>query len=154
MRAAAEGAILRVDAKALGRKSFRSTNIFAGAKTFREANQGGDPVRSPISKALLVGTLAMLAGCATTTEYVAPLPVEATLTNYTGKTIARIDYQSCGDSAGTWSQLGVGPVASGGTATFQLPAPCVNMNAFYEDGRLAGTQTGVKREFPFKWTLS
>lgn len=111
-------------------------------------------MRSAITKSLLIGTLALLAGCATTTEYVAPLPVEATVSNYTGKTIARIDYQSCGDAAGTWSQLGVGPVASGGTATFQLPAPCVNMNAFYEDGRLAGTQTGVKRDFPFKWTLS
>jgi len=111
-------------------------------------------VRSPISKMLLVGTLALLAACTTTTEYVAPLPVEATLTNYTGKTIARIDYQSCGDAAGSWSQLGIGAVASGATATFQLPTACVNMNAFYEDGRLAGSQTGVKRDFPFKWTLS
>ena len=111
-------------------------------------------MRSPITKIILAGALATLAGCATTTDYVAPLPVEATLTNYTGKTIARIDYQSCGDAAGSWAQLGVGPVAAGGTTTFQLPAACVNMNAFYEDGRLAGSQTGVKRDFPFKWTLS
>ncbi|MDO9490195.1 MAG: hypothetical protein Q7J32_17625 [Sphingomonadaceae bacterium] len=111
-------------------------------------------MRSPLRNTLVICGLAMLAGCTTTTEYVAPLPVEATVTNYTGKTIARIDYQSCGDAAGSWAQLGVGPVASGGTATFQLPTACVNMNAFYEDGRLAGSQTGVKRDFPFKWTLS
>lgn len=111
-------------------------------------------MRSPFKDALIFGGLATLAGCATTTEYVAPLPVEATVTNYTGKTIARIDYQSCGDASGSWAQLGVGPVASGRTATFQLPTACVNMNAFYEDGRLAGSQTGVKRDFPFKWTLS
>lgn len=111
-------------------------------------------MRSFITRTLAVAGLALLAGCATTTDYVAPLPVEATISNYTGRTIARIDYQSCGDAAGVWSQLGVGPIAPGATATFQLPTACVNMNAFHDDGRLAGSQTGVKRDFPFKWTLS
>jgi hypothetical protein len=111
-------------------------------------------VRSSISKLAALAALSLVAACSTTTDYVAPLPVEATVTNYTGKTIARIDYQSCGDSADSWSPLAISPVAPGGSAQFQLPAPCVNMNAYYEDGRTAGSQTGVKREFPFKWTLS
>lgn len=107
-----------------------------------------------VSKIVAAGAFALLAACTTTSDYVAPLPVEATVTNYTGKTIARIDYQSCEDSSGNWSQLAIGPIGPGGTSTFQLPAPCVNMNAYYDDGRVAGSQTGVKREFPFKWTLS
>lgn len=111
-------------------------------------------MHSFITKLFAIGGLALVASCATPANYVAPLPVEATITNYTGRTISRVDYQSCGDAAGVWSQLGIAPIASGATATFQLPTACVNMNAFHDDGRMAGSQTGVKRDFPFKWTLS
>jgi hypothetical protein len=111
-------------------------------------------MRSIITKAAAFGALALLGACATTTEYVAPLPVEATLSNFTGRTIARVEYQTCGDSSGNWSPLSIGEVAPGQSTKFQLPADCVNMNAYHDNGRLAGSQTGVKRDFPFKWTLS
>ncbi len=111
-------------------------------------------MRSFVTQAVALGSLMLLGACATTTEYVAPLPVEASLSNYTGRAITRVDYQACGDSAGNWSPLSIGSVAPGGTVKFQLPADCVNMNAYNDAGKLVGTQTGVKRDFPFKWTLS
>lgn len=111
-------------------------------------------MRFSITNIAAIAALSLVAACATTSEYVAPLPVEARITNNLGKTISRIDYQSCDNSAGGWSQLAVGEIAPGGTVTVQLPAPCVNMNAYNSDGRLVGSQTGVKREFPFTWTLS
>jgi hypothetical protein len=98
--------------------------------------------------------LMALAGCATSTNYVAPLPVEATITNYTGKSIARVEYQTCGSAPESWSALGMGAVPSGGSSKFDLPAPCVNLRALADDGRVVGTQTGVRRDFPFKWTVS
>ena len=110
-------------------------------------------MRSTIARLAALAALSLVAACSTTTDYVAPLPVEATITNRMGKTISRIDYQTCEDTSG-WSQLAVGEIAPGGSVRVQLPAPCVNMNAFNSDGRLVGSQTGVKREFPFTWTLS
>ena len=111
-------------------------------------------MRSIVIRSAALGALSLLGACATTTEYVAPLPVEATLANFTGRTISRVEYQACGDSSGNWSPLSIGTVAPGGSVKFQLPADCVNMNAYNDNGKLAGSQTGVKRDFPFKWTLS
>jgi len=82
------------------------------------------------------------------------LPVTATVSNYTGRPIARIDYQPCGAGEGSWQPLPIGTLPAGASAQFQLPAACVNLTAFYGDGKVAGQQTGVKRDFPFTWTIS
>jgi hypothetical protein len=100
-----------------------------------------------------VGAFA-LQGCETMPpSQVEVLPVQATVSNFSGKTIASINYQSCGAPADEWSPVAVGTIASGGTATFDLPAACVNLQAFYSDGKLAGSQSGVRREFPFSWVI-
>lgn len=80
-------------------------------------------------------------------------PVTATVSNSSGKSITAITYQPCGDDSGSWMPISVGPIASGSSSTFDLPADCVNMQAFYADGKLAGSQTGVRRDFPFSWVI-
>lgn len=101
----------------------------------------------------LVFALAGLSACATVpTSDVTIKPVTATVSNLSGKTVSSINYQPC-DETGSWLPLGVGPIASGNSATFDIPAPCVNLQAFYSDGRLAGSQSGVRRDFPFSWVI-
>lgn len=96
----------------------------------------------------------LLSGCVTeSTGYVAQKPIDAEIVNSTGKTIARVNYQSC-DAPDGWRELAIGPLPSGNMTKFQLPEPCVNLQAFYADGKTAGSQTGVKREYPFRWVLS
>ncbi|WCT73814.1 hypothetical protein PQ455_00865 [Sphingomonas naphthae] len=103
---------------------------------------------------LLVAAALNLSGCATTTASIPVAPVAATIANQTGKTIARVEYQACGAPAESWSPLALGAVGSGRALKFELPEACVNMTAYFEDGRVAGTQVGVRRDFPFTWTLS
>lgn len=104
-------------------------------------------------KLALMGLGAALAigGCATTPSGPDINPVMATVFNQTGQSIDSIRYQSCGSTE--WLPVPVAAVPSGARAQFQLPAPCVNLIAYYPDGRTAGTQTGVRRDFPFQWTL-
>jgi len=80
------------------------------------------------------------------------LPVEAKVSNLSGKTISSINYQPCGAGTG-WSPVGIGPIADGSGATFDIPDACVNLQAYYADGRLAGSQSGVKRDYPFSWVI-
>jgi hypothetical protein len=44
-------------------------------------------------------------------------------------------------------------LAQGGAARFELPADCVNFDALYADGRIAGSQRSIRNEFPFDWVL-
>jgi hypothetical protein len=102
---------------------------------------------------LIVGAVA-LQGCETIpSSQIEVLPVQATVSNLSGKSISAINYQPCGAPSDEWSPVGVGYIANGATATFDLPAACVNLQAFYEDGKLAGSQSGIKREFPFSWVI-
>lgn len=117
--------------------------------------QGVDVTKlGKLARAGLLAALPLaIAGCATTSSGPEIDPVMATVFNQTGRTISSINYQQCGSAAESWLALPVGAIGSGGRAQFQLPAPCVNLIAYYEDGRTAGTQTGVRRDFPFQWTL-
>jgi hypothetical protein len=105
-----------------------------------------------LSGALLLAAIA--AGCATTSTEVAALPVLATVTNSTGKTIGVINYRSCDNRSGEWIPLELPALAPNTMNKFQLPAACVDLQALYSDGKVAGSQTGVRRDFPFKWVLS
>lgn len=104
------------------------------------------------TRIVLVVAVAALSACATAPPDVAIKPVTATVSNFSGKTINTINYQTC-DMTGSWLPVGVGSIASGTSATFDIPAPCVNLQAFYSDGKLAGTQSGVRRDFPFSWVI-
>jgi hypothetical protein len=99
---------------------------------------------------LAMQAAAFLMGCASQ-----PIPVampEATIINKTGKALASVQYQACGGATG-WSALPGSALSPGGSMRVTLPAACTDLNAFYADGKLAGQQRGVKREFPFEWAL-
>jgi hypothetical protein len=106
---------------------------------------------SPASCLPVVAAALLLAGCANTAVRV--LPPEATIVNSTGKPLRDIRYQACGANAGEWLALPQSTLAAGASIKQVLPASCVDMDAFYADGRLAGSQRGVKQEFPFRWVL-
>ena len=93
---------------------------------------------------------AILAGCASTPVHVA-MP-EATVINKTGKALASVQFRRCG-SEGDWTALPGSALAAGASLRVMLPADCSDLNAYYADGKLAGQQRGVKREFPFEWAL-
>lgn len=80
----------------------------------------------------------------------APIP-QATITNSTGKAIGAVQYQRCGSTQ--WSALPISALAPGRSVTLQLPEDCVDLDAFYADGKVAGSQRGIKRDFPFTWVL-
>jgi hypothetical protein len=102
---------------------------------------------------LLAAALALSACETAPSTGVAVLPVMAKVSNVSGKTINSITYQPCDAGGDTWSPVPVGTIASGGSATFDIPASCVNLQAFYADGRLAGSQSGVRRDFPLSWVI-
>lgn len=95
--------------------------------------------------------MTVVAACATMPESTLPLPVEATLVNLTGETLSRVEYRACG--ADSWGRLDLAPVAAGATVKFQLSERCVDFDAYYSSGKLAGSQRGVNRDYPFTWTL-
>ena len=101
-----------------------------------------------------LATSLLLSACDTTqSSHVQIRPVLATVSNVSGKTISSITYQPCGASADAWSPVSVGSIPSGGEASFDIPDACVNLQAFYADGRQAGSQTGVRRDFPLSWVI-
>ena len=72
--------------------------------------------------------------------------------NKTGKALGSVQYQPCGAN-GEWAPLAGSALAAGASLRLTLPAACTDLNAYYADGKLAGQQRGVKREFPFEWAL-
>jgi hypothetical protein len=93
---------------------------------------------------------ALLGAC--TSKPVIVVPPKATVSNQTGKPVA-IRYQSCGSAPDQWLQLADASLAPGGVTRFELPADCVNFDAVYADGRIAGSQRSIRNEFPFEWVL-
>jgi hypothetical protein len=100
----------------------------------------------------LVAT-SLLAGCATETP-TQNFGADATVVNRTGRAITSISYQACGAAPSSWTSLAVPVIAPQTSIPFRLPEPCVNLQAHFADGQLAGTHSGVKWEFPFTWVLS
>jgi hypothetical protein len=97
-----------------------------------------------------------LAGCAAAPTQIANAnaPVAAQIVNQTGKAIARVEFQTCDAPADQWSALSVPTIGSGQYVQFQLPSSCANFRALDATGKVVGTQTGVRRDFPFRWTIS
>lgn len=98
---------------------------------------------------ILLATI--VAACAPAPEPTLPLRIEATLVNLTGESLQRVEYRACG--AAGWNRLDLAPVPTGATVKFQLSEQCVDLDAYYSSGKLAGSQRGVNRDYPFKWTL-
>lgn len=100
------------------------------------------------------GLLGVLGGCATApASQVAAAPVLATVSNASGRVVSGVSYQACDGDSESWSALDVRPIPSGSRVSFPIPAACVNMQAYYSDGRVAGSQNGIRRDFPFTWVI-
>lgn len=95
--------------------------------------------------------IALISGCAAPPPP-APDPV-TTILNSTGKSLAEVRYQLCGNAGEDWTRVKDSALRHGASVEFVIPADCINLIAVYEDGKVAGTQTGVKKLFPFRWVL-
>jgi hypothetical protein len=93
-----------------------------------------------------------LAGCAEDQQS-EPKGADATIVNHTNMTIGRIVYEACGRAQDGWAPLPTQALGPGQSAQLTLPPGCIDLNAFYGDGRLAGSQRGVDTKFPFRWDL-
>lgn len=94
--------------------------------------------------------LLTLAACASTPIEVAP---DALIFNRSQKQIRTISYRTCDSTDAAWMAIEGTAVAGGGVLRLALPAECVDLQAQAADGKIIGTQTGVKRQFPFRWQL-
>ncbi len=98
-----------------------------------------------------LAVVGLIQGCAAPPPAM-PDPL-TTILNSTGKALSEVRYQSCGNAGDEWQRVKDSALRPGGTLEFVLPADCVNLIALYEGGKVAGTQTGVKKSFPFRWVL-
>lgn len=106
---------------------------------------------TPCRSCLLVAlTALMLAACAGKPRQV--VEPRATISNNTGKSIAAVQYKACG-SRGGWTPLPQSVIPPGGVKSYAMPEDCVDLMALHGDGKVAGTQRDIKREFPFNWVL-
>lgn len=74
--------------------------------------------------------------------------------NRTRKPLSVIEYQVCNDAKGNWQPLkGSESLPSNAWFDFEYPASCINMRAYDQDGKMAGMQSKVLSNIPFKWTI-
>jgi hypothetical protein len=93
----------------------------------------------------------VLAACAQTVER----PPAATVVNHSGKAIVELRQRRCGAVDEAWQVVADSSIGAGYGTTymFQLADDCADLDAFYGDGKLAGSQRGVIRRFPFRWVI-
>lgn len=102
-------------------------------------------------KILVVAGLAtVLAACATQPKVVDP---KVQIENRTGKRIVQIMYRKCGLFTDEWSPLQDVALSHNEYVQIELPVDCADLQAVLAGGRVAGTQQGIKKQFPFKWVL-
>lgn len=95
--------------------------------------------------------LALCSACAQTPPLqIAP---RITVVNRTSAEIAAILYRPCGASTGVWQTLPMDALPPGQSLVTAFPADCADFTAQFSSGRTAGSQTGVKRQFPFRWDI-
>lgn len=99
---------------------------------------------------LAATALLTLAACAS--DPVQVVQPRATISNNTGKALASVQYRRC-EAGGDWTTLPQSALANGRAIVVDLPEACVDLAAYHADGKVAGRQHGVKREYPFSWTL-
>lgn len=88
----------------------------------------------------------------------APAPVQLmpriTVVNRANLAITELRYRPCDAPTEIWQTLQVTmPLAPGQAVLTDFPLPCSDFIAQYADGRTAGTQSGIKRQFPFRWDI-
>ena len=92
-----------------------------------------------------------MTGCADTRPNA--VGAEATIANRAKKPITRIVYEKCGASPDGWLPLSAPQVGPYQSIKLTLPPGCIDLNAFYADGKLAGSQRGITTNFPLLWEL-
>lgn len=92
----------------------------------------------------------LLCGCA---QAPVQLPPQVTVVNRTGAAIAEVRYRSCEHPTEVWQSLSEQALPPGKILVTRLPVDCADLSALFEGGRVAGTQTGVKRSFPLTWNI-
>ncbi|MFO1379207.1 MAG: hypothetical protein U1F63_02385 [Chitinivorax sp.] len=103
------------------------------------------------SRHFLIAALPLaLAACASAPIEVAP---DAQVFNRTHKQIKTIAYRPCDTPNADWTPVQDTAIAGGTMLRLTLPAACTDLQAWAVDGKVIGTQTGVKRQFPFRWQL-
>lgn len=100
----------------------------------------------------LIGILTIIisAGCANPTQIIAP---SAIIENRTGRNLSAINYRPCGIESTEWRPLTDKILPSYNHVNIDLPLDCVDLKAYFSDGKLAGTQQNIQRRFPFNWVL-
>jgi hypothetical protein len=96
--------------------------------------------------------VSVLAGCAAAPPAVRP-PQKARVVNLSGKTIAQVQYQPCGEDENTWLAFYELPLESGKYTEIPLEHLCINLRAMSVDQKEIGRQWEVKNTFPFNWTI-
>ena len=99
---------------------------------------------------LIFPPLLALAACPPAPIEIAP---DALIFNRSQKQIKAISYRPCDNADAGWTAIEGTTIAGGGVLQLALPAECVDLQAQTADGKIVGTQTGVKRQFPFRWQL-
>lgn len=97
-----------------------------------------------------LGFALLLAGCA---QAPVQLPPQVTVVNRTSTAITELRYRSCEQPTEVWQSLNEKPLPPGGMLVTRLPIDCADLSALFAGGRVAGTQTGVKRSFPLTWNI-
>lgn len=97
--------------------------------------------------------VAMLAGCtAPPPQYAKP---RVSVLNRSGAIVAVVRYQSCAVSNDTWVAFAASELAQGQSIYFEYPEgiSCLSFQAISRQGKVLGTQTGVRQNTPFNWVL-
>lgn len=85
---------------------------------------------------------------------VVQLAPRITVVNKANMVVTELRYRPCDAPVEIWQSLAVTmPLRSGQAVVADFPLPCSDFSALYADGRTAGTQTGIKQQFPFRWDI-
>jgi len=105
----------------------------------------------PGTTSLLLIVLFFMCGCAIRSQLLEP---NIHITNLSGRTIKQILYRECDTTADVWLPLNNGAlISSRYEVHVALPVECADLQAIFLDGKIAGTQQNIKKQFPLKWTF-
>lgn len=101
----------------------------------------------------VVGSVVGLSGCASAPPVQTNTGIEGTISNHTKRSIVRVAYQECGQKPENWMPVSVAALAVNQRAAFRVSTTCADFDAFFDDGKLAGSQRGVQNKYPLEWVI-
>ena len=126
-----------------------------------KAQVGSAKVRTNSAVVALQKSICLLAGIVVAYSLSACAPAAViqlapriTVVNKASMVVTELRYRPCGAALEIWQGLAVAmPLHPGQAVVADFPLPCSDFSALYADGRTAGTQTGIKQQFPFRWDI-